>query len=99
MSTIRVWVRVNQPGRNAVSIRVTEGSLIDDMIQAAISVEKLNTPPGAVTVNFGAEKLCLDAAIIQYNNTLAVDNTPLLEEVDGTLHAVMYVLLKDLVPQ
>ena len=35
-----------------MSVTVTEDSLIDDVIKAAIITEKLETPPGVVTVKF-----------------------------------------------
>ncbi len=54
MSTIplQVWVRVDQPGMNAVKVTVTEDSDIDDVIKAARVDKVVDAAPGYVTVTF-----------------------------------------------
>ncbi len=89
-----MWVRVDRPRKNPVRVEVTEGSEIYDVIEAAISEEKLDISPADVTVKFNGEAVDGDAVVSEFSTSCK--NPLLLElaEQEGKLYAVTYVVLQ-----
>ena len=62
---VLVWIRVDQPGREAVFVEVPDDALIGHVVDAAIIKVHLKTSPDLVTVKFKREKLENDIPVSQ----------------------------------
>lgn len=67
MARIKVWVKV-EDYREAVGISVMNDADIDDVVQEALKVEKVNIAPGCVSVWYRGEKVQRKAKARDYTN-------------------------------